>query len=75
MIMATIDPIQFGQMMESLKHMSEDIKGLRTEISDLKDEVQSLINIKNSGKGILLGLTFASGGAGALLTKLMEHVK
>ncbi len=70
-----IDPIQIGQLIEAVKNMNEDIKQLNNKVDTLQKEVQSLIDLRNNGKGILMGLMIAGGSLGAAVTHVLEKIK
>lgn len=70
-----INPVQFGQLIESVKHLTEKVDTLQTCVTELTTQVDTLNNLKNTGRGVLLGALIGGGGFGALVTKLMEHWK
>ena len=70
--MANIDPVQIGRMMEALDNLTECNKRLETKVDNLQTEVQSLVDLRNRGTGLLIGLMTASGGIGAFLTDILS---
>ena len=58
-----INPVMFGRLIESVEAMSEEMKGMRSEI-------KTLTEFKNNGKGILIGVSLAAGGVGAMAAKI-----
>ena len=62
-----INQIQFGRLINSVENMA-------TTINALSDDVKSLTEFKNNGKGILIGVALAAGGVGAFIGKVSAWV-
>jgi hypothetical protein len=73
--MANIDPIQFGRMMEALDNLTQSNSRLETKVDTLQTEVQALVDLRNRGTGLLIGLMTASGGLGAFIADFWSKVK
>lgn len=71
----TIDPVQFGQLIESVKHLVEKVGELETCVQQLTTQVDTLNNLKHTGRGILLGALISGGSLGAIVSQWMEHFK
>ena len=56
----TVDPVEFGKLIQALSTITTEVSTLRSEVSDIKRQI-------TSGKGVIIGLLMAAGGVGALL--------
>lgn len=64
--MSDIDPVQFGQLIQSVETMSKQIDILTQDVTDLKTTL-------SGGKGLLIGLVTAAGGVGAGMSKALDQ--
>lgn len=64
--MTTIDPIEFGKLIQSVETLTTSVATLTTEVDALKATL-------TGGKGIALGLMIAAGGLGAGVSKMVDH--
>jgi len=60
-----IDPVQFGKLINAVETLEENVK-------ELSGQVQSLNAQITGGKGVIMGLLIAAGGAGAAIMKFIE---
>lgn len=65
--MSEIDPVQFGRLLNAVETLTD-------QVADLDIKVETLNTQITGGKGIVMGLLVAAGGAGAALTKVLEKV-
>ena len=65
--MSEIDPVQFGRLLNA-------VETLTAQVADLDGKVDTLNEQITGGKGVVMGLLVAAGGAGAALTKAFEKI-
>lgn len=65
--MSDIDPVQFGKLINAVDNLERCVE-------TLSDQVDTLNQQMTSGKGIIMGLSIASAGIGAGVTKALEHI-
>jgi len=67
-----IDPIQFGELLGSMKHLTKAVEDLTTDVIELKAKL-------NTGKGMAMGLLVAAAGiggtVGAIAHKFFDVLK
>jgi type II secretory pathway component PulJ len=71
--MNQIDPIEFGRVLARLDQQDQQSAEMRTEISQMRTEIQSLLALANRGKGALFTLTSIGAAVGAVLGALGHH--
>ena len=69
---ATADDLRDKAMIDAIGEIKTDIKAIRKDIDDDKAELAAL---KNSGRGILIGVALAAGGVGAGLSQFLTWLK
>lgn len=72
--MGEIDPVQFGQMIQAVKNLSENMMEMKEQIDEMSQEIKQLTDVKNKGSGILIGIGLAGGSMGAFATHLLEKI-
>lgn len=72
--MAEIDPVQFGEMLAEMRALTKQVQDLKLEVEGLNAEVQSFVDLRNSGKGILIGLMITGGTVGATVSHFWEKI-
>lgn len=70
--MKEIDPVQFGEMLAEMRALTKEVQELKIEVEELNTEVQSFVDLRNSGKGILIGLMITGGTLGATVSHFWE---
>jgi hypothetical protein len=79
-----IDPIEFGRVLARLdqqdqqnaemrEEMRQNQKDARTEIANLRSDIQALLALANRGKGALFMLTSLGAAVGVVLGALGHH--
>jgi type II secretory pathway component PulJ len=71
--MNQIDPIEFGRVLARLDQQDQQSAEMRTEISQMRSEIQALLALANRGKGALFTLTSIGAAIGAVLGALGHH--
>ena len=65
--MAEIDPVEFGALRAEVSY-------LKTEVSKLREDIETLLELANKGKGgIWTGMVIAS-AVGAIATLVVESI-
>lgn len=57
-----------------LGRLSQNVQMLTGEVERMRSELDSLVELRNTGKGILIGVTLASSSIGASLTLLLSKL-
>lgn len=71
--MTVIDPIEFGKVLARLDQQDQQSAEVRTEIAQMRSEIQALLALANRGKGALFTLTSIGAAVGAILGALGHH--
>ena len=71
---AALDPVQFGEMLATLKSINEAMPTAFSKIDKLNERITELERQLSQGKGVMIGLLIAAGGAGAAVHKMLEHL-
>lgn len=71
----TIDPVQFGQLIESVKALSADVHDLTARVNDLTHKVDELSALRNKGIGLVFGLMLSGGAVGAWITDIWGKLR
>jgi type II secretory pathway component PulJ len=69
-----IDPIEFGRVLARLDQQDQQSAEMRTEIAQMRTDIQSLLALANRGKGALFTLTSIGAAIGAVLGALGHHL-
>lgn len=72
--MNQIDPIEFGRVLARLDQQDQQSAEMRTEIAQMRTDIQSLLALANRGKGALFTLTSIGAAIGAVLGALGHHL-
>ena len=62
-----ISAIEFGKLVQNVESLSQNMAFMRTEIN-------SLLEIKNKGKGIFFGVLMLAGGVGAGMAEAIKQL-
>lgn len=65
--MSDVDPVHFGRLINAVDNLEKCVE-------NLTDQVDTLTTQVSSGKGFLVGLSLASAGIGASMSKMLEHL-
>ena len=72
--MSEIDLKEYGKLLQSVETLTQCVRDLTAEVDSLSVKVQELTDLRNSGKGIIMGLMIAGGSVGALAHKFFEVI-
>lgn len=71
--------LELGKVIAGLSGMQQEMHGLRKEIGQrfesMESEVKALTEYKNNGRGILIGVSMAAGGFGAAFKVLWDYLR
>ena len=69
-----IDLIEYGQLIQSVKNLTESLDEHTAKMSTLSEEVKVITERLNTGKGVVFGLMIAAGGLGAGASEAIKHI-
>jgi len=69
-----IDLVEFGRFIGAVQALTTSVDKLTVEVDKLSARVDVLEHQISGGKGVVVGLMFASGGLGAGAVELLKHL-
>ena len=69
------NPVQFGQLLQAVEALTEDVKRLSAQVESQSAKVDALNELKHTGRGILLGALIGGGSLGAVAAQWLERLR
>lgn len=70
---------EIGMLVSGLKGMKDEVRGLREEFhrhnESMELKVNGLLEFKNKGAGLLLGVSLVAGGIGSFLHFVWDYLR
>lgn len=67
--------LEIGKLISGLDAIRREVTGMRKDIVRMESEVKSLTEFKTQGKTILLAVSLAAGGMGAVIKIFWDYLK
>jgi len=72
--MMAIDPIEFGKVISRLGEQDRQIAEMRDDVNSLRNDIRSLLELANKGKGAIFMLTSLGAIIGAVVTWITHNI-
>lgn len=70
----SIDPIQFGRLLEAVDNLTGHVGNLTKEVKALDDKIANTRMVFFGSKWFAIGVLLSAGATGAGVSKLAEHL-